>query len=90
MAQGTSRCKNSTLRQFYLQIKDKKGHKVAIVALSKKILCIIYHLLITGERYVEEGVNKKSIKLSLSESTDWEIKRAIHTLRKAGYTVSAG
>jgi hypothetical protein len=63
---------------------------VAIVALARKILCIIHHLLTTRERYFEEGVDKKPIKLPSSETMELEIRRAIHTLRKAGYIVSAG
>jgi len=34
------------------------GYKVAIVALARKILGIVRHLLVAGEEYVEEGFVK--------------------------------
>jgi hypothetical protein len=40
------------------------GFKVAIVTLARKILSIIYHLLINGEEYVEGSFSKK-LKLRL-------------------------
>jgi len=58
VAMAASRNKKSELREFYLRIKAKKGHKVAIVALARKILCIIHHLLTTGNATLK----KESVK----------------------------
>lgn len=88
VAQGASKSKSSKLRDFYLRIKAKKGYKVAIVALARKIICIIYHLLTKGECYTEEGVQKRIEKLPSLKTKEFEIRKAIHTLQKAGYTVS--
>jgi len=35
------------------------GKKKAYVASIRKILCIIHHLLVTGEEYVEKGFVKR-------------------------------
>jgi len=55
--------KNSKLKRFFLRVlarSDKKN--VAAVALARKVLCIIYHLLMKGEDYLEPEVQKKSQK----------------------------
>jgi len=46
---AASRTRDSRLRLFYLRVAAKWGKKKAIVALARKILCIIHHLLINGE-----------------------------------------
>jgi len=43
------------LNSFYLSIKRRKGSAKAIIAVARKLLGIIYHLLKTGERYKEMG-----------------------------------
>ncbi|MDY6965271.1 MAG: hypothetical protein SVM80_04785 [Halobacteriota archaeon] len=63
---------------------------MAIAALARKILSIIHYLLITKECYLEEGFDKKQVKLPSSESMELEIRRAIQILGKAGYIVSGG
>jgi transposase len=45
--------KNSELKRFFLRIQAKKGSKVAAVALAKKVLCILHHLLTNHEIYQE-------------------------------------
>jgi hypothetical protein len=39
------------LQAFYLRIRRKKGHNVAVVAVARKLACIIWHMLRTGEPY---------------------------------------
>lgn len=58
VAHAASRAKDSRLRLSYLRVAARCGKKKAIVALARKILCIIHHLLVTGEDYVEEGFVK--------------------------------
>lgn len=40
-------------------MKSKKGSNVAVVALARKVLCILHHLLTNQEMYQEGGFNKK-------------------------------
>jgi hypothetical protein len=36
-----ARGRNSKLKRFYLRVKSKKGSNVAVVALARKVLCIL-------------------------------------------------
>jgi len=36
--------KNTTLSRFYKRLSKKKAHDVAIVAVARKLICLIYHL----------------------------------------------
>jgi transposase len=48
------------LKRFYLRILAKKGKKIAIVALARKMLCILYHLLI-GHRLRNQNTMKTNL-----------------------------
>jgi len=68
VAHVASRASDSRLRPFFLRLAARRGKKKAYVALARKILCIIYHLLINGDEYVEEGFMKRfKVKLRASE-----------------------
>lgn len=45
--------RSSRLRRLYLKMKKKKGHQKAIIAVSRKIVYIIYCMLTRGEPYIE-------------------------------------
>ena len=59
VAHSASKAKGTKLRRFYLSVKARKGAKTAVVALARKMLTIIHHLLVNGEEYVEDGYEKK-------------------------------
>jgi len=40
VAHAISRTRSSRLKSFFMRIKAKKGTKVAVVALARKVLCI--------------------------------------------------
>jgi hypothetical protein len=89
VAHAISRTKNSRLRSFFLRIKSKKGTKVAIVALARKVLCILHHLLVNREMY-EETVELKPKPLKFDRtSSPIQITEQdmIDALVKAGYTI---
>ena len=44
------------LRDFYLKLKDRKGHNIAIVATARKLLVVIFWMLTRGET---QSVSKK-------------------------------
>jgi transposase len=46
VARVIARGRNSKLKRFFLRVKAKKGSNVAVVALARKVLCILHHLLI--------------------------------------------
>ena len=89
VAHAISRTKNSILKSFFLRIKAKKGTKVAIVALARKVLCILHHLLVNREMYEESGnIKPKTLKFDRNSSpiqiTEQDM---IDTLVKAGYII---
>jgi len=77
------------LKSFFLRIKSRQGFNKAIVALARKILCILHHLLTNRELYIEDGktwVKKSKIpkeKVSGNMTADEMIK----ILSDAGYVV---
>jgi transposase len=81
------KARNSQIRQFYLRIKGRRGHKIAIVATARKLLTIIWHLLLTGEEYVDKRYVKKTITKSRKKTLKLALEEAIPLLRQAGYTI---
>ncbi len=83
------------LKKFFLRIQAKKGSKKAVVALARKIVCILHHLLVNREKYIDDDVSKarkaKKIALELESS---QVKMTeqdmIYILVKAGYIVKHG
>jgi len=77
------------LRFFYQRIKAKKGHKKAIVALARKLVSIIHHLLTFKEVYSEEEGKQKQFKLpKFIPVKDFSIDDMIGILCGAGYSVN--
>ena len=63
---------------------------MAVVALARKILCILYHLLMNQEMYQEGGVEKsRTPRLDWSSSTTnkMSLQTMIEIIAKAGYEV---
>ena len=90
VAQATLKKRGSKLRRFFLRIKARKGHNVAVVALARKILCILYHLLMNQEMYQEDGVTKSrqsKIDWSSARIDKMSLQTMIEIIAKAGYEV---
>jgi transposase len=43
--------KHPEIRNKYLQLKKRRGHKKAIIAIAHRLLVAIYHILLNGEPY---------------------------------------
>jgi hypothetical protein len=71
---------------FYLRVKAKKGVKTAIVAVARKMLTNIWHLLV-GERYMEEGFEKTVGNMRAVYCGYVPLKEMVEILRHAGYIV---
>jgi transposase len=80
---------NSKLKKFFLRIKARRGAKIGVVALARKVLCILYHLLISQETYQDDLLGKpRSNKHSSVHSTiSMSLDEMIRTIIKAGYEV---
>jgi len=81
------KARNSQIRLFYLRIRGRRGHKIAMVATARKLLGIIWHLLITGEEYIDKHYVKKTMTKSRKETLKLALKEAIPLLRQAEYTI---
>lgn len=58
-AQTIGNMKNTSLSRFFKRLSKKKEHNVAIVAVARKLICLIYHLLINQELYQEVDCRKR-------------------------------
>ena len=58
-AQTISNMKKTRLSRFFQRLIKKKERNVAIVAVARKLICLIYHLLINQELYQEGECRKR-------------------------------
>jgi transposase len=58
-AQTISNMKNTRLSRFFQRLSRKKERNVAIIAVARKLICLIHHLLINQELYQEDECKKK-------------------------------
>jgi len=80
----------SKLRKFYLRVRARRGANVAIVALARKILCILHHLLMKQELYEEAGIAKRTKPIEVNSSSSQRrltAQQMIDILRRCGYEV---
>jgi transposase len=90
VAHAASKKIGSKLRKFYLRVRARRGANVAIVALARKILCILHHLLINQEMYEEPGGPNKTKPVKLDQSSSQKeltAQEMIDVLRRSGYEV---
>jgi transposase len=87
-AQAAARTKNTRLSGYFRRLKNRIGYQKAIVALARKILCILWHLLMNREFY-SDALNSrpKSQNLIQKPVTPQSIERSIEILVKAGYCI---
>lgn len=83
--------KPNRLRFFLQRILMRKGKKIAIVALARKLLSIIHHLLKNNEKYSEDSLKPKQIKqLKFQSISEFSLDEMIEIISRAGYTVDKG
>ncbi|OPX79580.1 MAG: hypothetical protein A4E45_00579 [Methanosaeta sp. PtaB.Bin039] len=90
VAHAVSRTKgNSKLKRFYTRIRARRGAKIAIVALARKIVCILHHLIICMEKFEdsESTKPKRTKRVGISSPTEKTIEDAMQILAKAGYII---
>ncbi|MDR0872813.1 MAG: IS110 family transposase [Prevotellaceae bacterium] len=78
--------KHSEIRNRYLRLKKRRGHKKAIIAICRMLLTAIYHILSKGEAYDAElykKFEKPPVKREIS------VEQAFSILRRQGYAVAA-
>jgi transposase len=80
--------KPNKFRFFFQRILMKKGRKIAIVALARKLLSIIHHLLKNNEKYNEENLKPKQVKAQKFQAmSELSLDEMIEIISNAGYAV---
>lgn len=89
VAHAITHKKGGKLKKFFLKIKAKKGYLPAIVALARKVLCILHHLLVNQEMYEEEDgmASKDPLILEKKDQKIPSIEDMIHYIVQAGFEV---
>lgn len=88
VAHSACRVRDSRFRLFYLHVAARRGKKKAIVALARKILCIIHRLLVNGGEYTEDGFVKR-FRVRVKTLKRLQLEEMVGILRNAGYMVQA-
>lgn len=87
-AQAAAKKRGSVLRRFFLRIKNRKGYNIAVVALARKILCILWHILVNKEYYTEENIPTKKVRIPRRIGIARKsVEKSIELLVEAGYLV---
>ena len=80
--------KGSYYQIKYNNIKKRRGHKKAIIAIARKMLVAIYHMILTGEVFnpcdYDEITNPKS-----SKNKNISKEEALSVLANLGYDISS-
>ena len=76
--------KHPEIRNRYLRLKKRRGHKKAIIAIARMLLTALYHMLKSGENYNSELYQK-----STGIPTDKEItvEQALQIAKLHGYKI---
>ena len=77
--------KHPEIRGRYLSIKKRRGHKRAIIAITRMLLTAIYHILLKEEPYNPELYKEVEI---LPKTRSITVDQAISFARRHGYSVA--
>lgn len=77
--------KHPEIRNRYLNLKKRRGHKRAIIAICRMLLTAIYHMLKKGEPYNPELYNKYEALPTTREIT---VEQAIYIVQRQGYLIT--
>lgn len=78
--------KHPEIRNRYLALKKRRGHKKSIIAISRMLLTAIYNILKKNEPYNPELYHKADKPPAHREVT---VEQAVFILQRQGYLVSA-
>ena len=77
---------NPEIRSRYLNLKKRRGHKKAIIAIARMLLTAIYNILKKNEPYDAELYRKSDLPPAHREVS---IEEAVFILQRQGYLVTA-
>jgi len=90
-AKAAGRTDNTTFLKFFNRIAYRKEWNTATVALARKILCILWHLLKNKELYEDPLNNAKPTKpliiQKFSKNSGSDVQQAIDFINECGFEV---
>lgn len=78
--------KHPEIRNRYLRIKKRRGHRKAIIAIARMLLTALYHMLKNGENY-NAGLYKKSDLPPVNREIT--VEQAILIAKNQGYKIKS-
>jgi transposase len=78
--------KHPEIRNRYLRLKQRRGHKKAIIAIARMLLTAIYNILKKKESYNAELYRKSDV---LPVNREITVEQAIILARTQGYRIRA-
>lgn len=78
--------KHPEIRNRYLRLKKRRGHKKAIIAIARMLLTALYHMLKNGENYPAELYRKSDLPPVDREIT---VEQALIIARNQGYKIKS-
>ena len=78
--------KHPEMRNRYLRLKKRRGHKKAIIAIARMLLTALYHMLKNGENYNAELYRKSDLPPVNREIT---VEQALMIARNQGYKIKS-
>ena len=78
--------KHPEIRNRYLRLKKRCGHKKAIIAIARMLLTALYHMLKSGENYNAELYRKSDLPPVNREIT---VEQALMIARNQGYKIKS-
>ena len=77
--------KHPEIKNRYLALKKRRGHKKAIIAISRMLLTAIYHILKNDEPYNPELYRKADV---IPQHRDISVEQALYILQRQGYIIT--
>jgi len=78
--------KHPEIRNRYLRLKKRRGHKKAIIAIARMLLTALYYMLKNGENYNAELYRKSDLPPVNREIT---VEQALMIARNQGYKIKS-
>ena len=78
--------KHPEIRNRYLRLKKRRGHKKAIIAIARMLLTALYHMLKNGENYNAELYQKSDL---LPVDREITVEQALMIARNQGYKIKS-
>jgi hypothetical protein len=75
--------RHTYLSKFYWKIKQRRGAKKAVIALARKILVILYHMLKSDSLY-----NEERFEVAKQKQEIFKIKKIQLEAKKLGFTLT--